>query len=137
MHVLAVRRPGQRGTRKQVAAYGDRLICIRYRYDAEKKKRYKTAELIIEETTWTPPPPHPAPPEPGLKVDYLDDLEVQPRHSEETTRREVGVKVFFRENALRERVKAAGGRWSKSDKLWQVPYETALSLGLEHRIAKR
>src|SRR3989337_4595328 len=60
MHVLAVGGPGQRGTRKQVAAYGDRLICIRYRYDAEKKKRYKTAELIIEETAWTPPPPRSA-----------------------------------------------------------------------------
>ena len=137
MHVLAVRRPGQRGTRKLVATYGDRLICIRYRYDAEKKKRYKTAELIIEETTWTPPPPHPAAPEPGLKMDYLDDLEVRPEHREETARREVAVKVFSGENARRDRVKAAGGRWSKTDKLWQVPYETALSLGLEHRIAKR
>jgi hypothetical protein len=34
MHVLAMRRPGQRGTRKLVTRYGDRLVCVRYRYDA-------------------------------------------------------------------------------------------------------
>lgn len=131
MHVLAIRRPGQRGTQKLVTHYGDRLVCVRYRYDAAAGKRYKTAEIIIDEAAWTPPPPHPDAPKPVLKVDYIDDLDTRPEH------REVGVKVFFRENALRERVKAAGGRWSKTEKLWQMPYEMALSLGLEHRIARR
>ena len=31
MHVLSIRRPGQRGTRKLVARYGERLVCVRYR----------------------------------------------------------------------------------------------------------
>jgi len=131
MHVLAIRRPGQRGTQKLVTRYGDRLVCVRYRYDAAAGKRYKTVEIILDEAAWTPPPPHPDSPKPVLKVDYIDDLDAQPEH------REVGVKVFFRENELRERVKAAGGRWSKTEKLWQLPYETALGLGLEHRIARR
>jgi len=39
-------RPGQRGTKKLLAQCGDRLVCIRYRYDEEKKKRFKTIELI-------------------------------------------------------------------------------------------
>lgn len=128
MHVLAIRRPGQRGTQKLVAHYGDRLLCVRYRYDAKAGKRYKTIELIIDETAWTPPPQHENSYRPEIKV---DQAEKQP------VRREVGVKVFFRENELREQVKAAGGRWAKSDKLWQLPYETAISLGLKHRIAKR
>lgn len=128
MHVLAVRRPGQRGTRKLATRYGDRLVCVRYRYDPAAGKRYKTVELIIEASTWTPPPPHPEAPKPTLKMDNINDLPEQ---------REVGVKVFFRENALREQVKAAGGRWLKSEKLWEMPYETAVSLGLEHRIARR
>ena len=128
MHVLAVRKPGQRGTRKLATCYGDRLVCVRYRYDAAAGKRYKTAELIIEESAWTPPPPNSQTPEPTLKVDYINDRQEQG---------EVGVKVFFRENALREQVKAAGGRWLKSEKLWQMPFETAISLGLEHRIARR
>jgi hypothetical protein len=64
-------------------------------------------------------------------VDDIDDRNAKPQP------REVGVKAFYREDALRERVKAAGGRWSKTEKLWQMPYETAISLGLEHRIARR
>lgn len=128
MHVLAMRRPGQRGTRKLATRYGDRLVCVRYRYDVAAGKRYKTVELIIEESTWTPPPPRPETSKPVLNVDDINDLPAQ---------REVGVKVFFRENALREQVKAAGGRWLKSEKLWQMPFETAVSLGLEHRIARR
>ena len=29
---------------------------MRYRYDAEKKRRYKTVELIVEEAAWEPQP---------------------------------------------------------------------------------
>ena len=43
-------RPGQRGTRKLLTRYGDRLVCVRYRYDERRKKRYETVELIVEET---------------------------------------------------------------------------------------
>jgi hypothetical protein len=128
MHVLAIRRPGQRGTVKLVERYGDKLVCVRYRYDAKAGKRYKTAELIVEESDWTPPPPRADVPRPKLNVDYLDPPP-QPQ--------EVLVKVFFRESALREKVKAAGGRWSTAEKLWRLPYETAVSLGLDHRIVKR
>ena len=130
MHVLAVRRPGQRGTQKLVARYGERLVCVRYRYDAASGMRYKTVELIVDQAAWIPPPPYPHAPKPAIKVDNIDDLETP-------SPQQVGVKVFFRENDLRERVKAAGGNWSKAEKLWRLPYQTAISLGLEHRIAKR
>lgn len=130
MHVLAVRRPGQRGTQKLVALYGERLLCVRYRYDAASGTRYKTVEPIVDQAAWIPPPPHPHAPKPAIKVDHINDPETTPPQ-------QVGVKVFFRENELRERVKAAGGQWSKTEKLWRLPYRTAVSLGLEHRIAKR
>ena len=32
-------KPGQKGTKKLIAEYGDTLVCIRYRYDPQKKKR--------------------------------------------------------------------------------------------------
>ena len=76
MHVLTVRRPGQRGTRKLVTRYGDLLVCVRYRSDATAGKRYKTVEPIIEASTWTPPPPHPEAPRPTLKVDDINDFAV-------------------------------------------------------------
>jgi len=63
-----------------------------------------------------------------LRVDSID---------EPPMRADVDVNVFFRESTLLDQVKAAGGRWPKTDKLWQMPYETAVSLGLEHRIARR
>ena len=47
-------RPGQNGTRKLAARYGARLVRDRYRYDAEKRKRYTTVELIVAEGEWTP-----------------------------------------------------------------------------------
>jgi hypothetical protein len=34
---------------------GDRLVCVRYRYDEQQKKRCKTVELIVEEDGWEPP----------------------------------------------------------------------------------
>ena len=53
--------PGQRGAKKFVSQYGDRLVCVRYRYDAQKQKRYKTVELMVAEENRTPPASLPAP----------------------------------------------------------------------------
>src|SRR6266545_4143501 len=50
-------KPGQKGTKQLLAQYGDRLICVRYRYDAQRKKRFKTMELLVAERDWEPPPP--------------------------------------------------------------------------------
>ena len=44
-------KPGQRGTKKLAAQYGDRLVCVRYRYDEKLKKRFKTVELILGGST--------------------------------------------------------------------------------------
>jgi hypothetical protein len=40
-----------------LAEYGDRLICVRYRSDAQRKKRMKTVELVVAERDWKPRPP--------------------------------------------------------------------------------
>ena len=42
-------KPGPKGTKQLVAQYGDRLICVRSRYDAQRKKRFKTVELLVAE----------------------------------------------------------------------------------------
>ena len=47
--------PGQKGTKKLHEQFGDRLLCVRYRYDDQLRKRFKTVELIVEEAAWTPP----------------------------------------------------------------------------------
>ena len=41
--------PGQKGTKRLVEKFGDALLCVRYRYDANRGVRLKTVELVVEE----------------------------------------------------------------------------------------
>src|SRR5690349_12143694 len=105
-------KPGRSGTKKLVAQYGERLICVRYRYDEKKKKRFKTVELIIEEVAW----------EPTSKP--FNDHEI------------VGVRVELQETALQNKVRQAGGKWNAVRKIWQIRYDRAVKLGLKSRIRR-
>src|SRR5688572_27556965 len=40
-------RPGMPGTKKLQARFGDRLVCVRYVYDKERRRRLKTVELVV------------------------------------------------------------------------------------------
>ena len=102
--------PGQKGTKQLLAQYGDRLICVRYRYDARRKKRFKTVELLVAERDWEPPRPRFAP----------DQI--------------VGLRVAFADVAVRDRVKQAGGRWNPARRVWPLRYARVVALGLNRRI---
>src|SRR5919197_4357531 len=110
MRTLLHLKPGKKGTKQLLAQYGDRLVCVRYRYDAQHKKRFKTVELIVAEREWEPPPPR-------FAADAM-----------------VGVRVGFAEVELREQVKQAGGKWDHSRKVWELRYEHVVALKLESRI---
>ena len=103
-------KPGQKGTRQLVAKYGERLVCVRYRYDPARRKRFKTAEIIVSERDWEPTPPR-----------FAND-------------QIVGVRVAFEEVDVRERVKQAGGTWNRPRRVWQLAYGDAVALGLSDRI---
>jgi hypothetical protein len=105
MEARSTMRPGQKGTKKLVARFGDRLLFVRYRYDAEPKRHFTTVQLIVEEADWTPPPP------PVVRV-----------------------KVDYREISLRREIKAAGGTWDPKGCVWLLPLDQARQLGLERRI---
>ena len=109
MEIRATLSPGQNGTKSLLKQYGDQLVCVRYRYDKARQKRYKTVELIIEEKDWIPNVVIP-------------------------TEKRVFVRTDFNEPDLRERVKAAGAYWNPKKKAWHVRYLTALELWLERRI---
>lgn len=96
--------PGATGRKKLVERYGSRLVCIRYRYDSERRRRLKTVELIEEELPWTSP---------GAM--YL-------------------VKIGIQELALCEQIKAAGARWTPDPKLWMATGEVVRRLSLHSRI---
>ncbi len=55
MRIRLSLKPGQKGTKRLQDRYGDRLVCVRYRYDEESGKRFKTVELIVEEADWCKP----------------------------------------------------------------------------------
>jgi hypothetical protein len=112
MHTSTTVQPGQRGAKKLAAQYGDRLVCVRYRCDAQRQKRVKTIELIVEEWPWTSPPP---------------------RRMKE---RRVFVRVAFPESAIRRQIKEAGGIWHPDKQAWEVHYEHAVTLGLTNRIVE-
>ena len=106
-------KPGQRGTKKLLAKYGDRLVCVRYRYDEQRKKRYKTVELIVEESDWEPNPHR-------IAGDTI-----------------VGLRVGYREMELRNKVKRAGGTWNRRRGVWEMRYDQVVELGLEERMVER
>ena len=96
--------PGANGTKKLVERYGNRLVCVRYRYDPDRQRRLKTVELIEEESTWM-----------ASRAIYL-------------------VKIRYDEAGLREKAKEAGSRWIRERKLWAMSGEAVRRLGLEDRV---
>ena len=102
--------PGQNGTKQLLAQYGDGLICVGYRDDPQRKKRFKTVELLGAERDWEPPRPP-----------YADH-------------QSVGVRIGFAEVAVRERAKQAGGKWNPDRKVWELRYREAVALKLTTRI---
>ncbi len=102
-------RPGQRGTKRLVETYGESLLYVRYRYDAERGVRLKTVEIIVEEKPSRP----------------------RSRFREEDL---VNVMVGYSEGDLHAKLKTAGGRSNAEDKLWQVRYGSIRGTELECRI---
>jgi hypothetical protein len=105
-------KPGQKGTKRLLALYGDSLVCVRYRYDAERRKRFKTVELIVAQCEWEPP---------GCRL--ADDTVV-------------AVRVGFAELDLRHQVKQAGGHWNPRGKVWELRYAEVAALNLQSRIVE-
>ncbi len=90
-------KPGQKGTRRLVEQFGDKLLCVRYRYDEIRQVGMKTVEIIVDERPCKPP------------VRYRDqDI--------------VAVMVQFTGHAIRGKLKAAHGRWDPEEKLWRVAF---------------
>jgi hypothetical protein len=105
--------PHQDGAKQRQDRYGERLVCVRYRYDETKKQRWKTVELIIEKSEWEPPP-----------LIRQDDTIV-------------ALQVTAREREVRQQVKAAGGKWNPRELVWELPYGQVVALGLTGRIVAK
>ncbi len=90
--------------------YGDNLICVRHRYDDQKKTMFKTIEIIIESRP------------------LQENNKKRPEH------KSVDIRIGYNEIELRRRIKECGGRWEPQRKVWQIPYEKVKELDLLNRI---
>jgi hypothetical protein len=115
MQVTKTLRPGDRGTSRLLRRYGDRLVCVRYRFDSHRRKNLTTVELVVDERDALGGYRALYKPKPGPKQRVL-------------------VRIDFLEADLRARVKAAGGQWDAEQRGWVLPYGTAREMGLEGRI---
>jgi len=104
-------KPGQKGTKGLLEQYGEALLCVRYRYDAKAHRQYKTVEIIVSESEWTPPPA---------------------KYPEGTL---VPLKIGLNETSLQNQTRAVGGRWDKQRQVWLVPYGCIAGTKLEKFIA--
>lgn len=123
MQVRTVRKPGERGTQRLVEKYGERLVCVRYRYDLEKQKRYKTVELIVAEEPWFP----------VSETNQANDFRAVAEHPR-TAR--VPVRINHYEKDLPRQIKAIGGTWKPTKKLWYAPEAYVRRIGLDKRIVR-
>ncbi len=110
MRSRLILRPGQRGTKKLCAEFGERLLFVWYRYDEERRKRFKTVEPVVDEVDWEPR---------------------RPKMGGDTI---VALRVDWQEMELRHTVKTAGGRWNPGRRLWELRYNRVVELGLEERM---
>lgn len=107
-------RPGQPGTRKLVERYGDRLVRVRYVYDAASGRRLKTVELVVESVPWKA----------NARKRRRQDDDV------------VYVRIAYHETELRERAKRLGALWRHPQKLWEITFRDSKRLGIEDRIVE-
>jgi len=110
MKTKRILQAGQPGTKKLVDRYGDNLICVRHRYDEQKKMVHKTIEIIIESRL------------------LLENEKKILEH------KSVDIRVGYNEVELRSRIKEYGGRWEPQRKVWQLPFEKVKELDLLNRI---
>jgi hypothetical protein len=93
------------------AAWGTwKLVSVRYVYDAERRKRYTTVELIVEAVAWDP---------------YRWRLDPET---------EVPIRTEWGESELEASIEKAGGWWDRAQRRWMLTYEKVLALRLEERI---
>ncbi|MFY9315349.1 MAG: hypothetical protein WAO95_07295 [Burkholderiales bacterium] len=112
MEVRLTRRPGQAGTKKFPDRYGDRLVCVRYRYDAAGGRRHKTVELIVETVSWN----------------------ACARRSRRRDEEMVAVRIGYEEADLREHAKRLGALWRPQHRLWEMRWLDAKRLCIADRV---
>ena len=109
-NVVKKLKPGAPGTLRWLERFGEKLMCVRYRIDKKTSRRYTTVELLVEDR---------AIPTRVAKPDQ-----------------QVFLRVGINEKSTQQQIKAAGGTWNPTARLWMLPYGKVKALKLQQRIVK-
>jgi putative IMPACT (imprinted ancient) family translation regulator len=101
---------GQPGSKKWIRKYGERLVCVRYKYDSFTNKKMITVELSEEYTDWE------------KNENRIPDNKI------------MDLKIDYTEKDLRIKIKSLGGTWNQRKKVWELPYRYVKSLKLTSRV---
>ena len=102
--------PGQPGAQRLLTRYASRLLCVHDHCDPARQTSVKTLETVVEESDRKPRPRR-------LKAEQL-----------------VALRIGWKEDALPQQVRQAGGRWNARRRLWEIRDDKTLALGPEDRI---
>ena len=102
---------GQNGTKRLVSEYGDKLLCVRYRYDEVHGVKLKTVEIIVDEKP--------------VRTPRFKDNDLVPVH------------VAYGETELRQQLRMLQARWDAERKLWYVRFGLIRGTVLEERLAEQ
>ncbi len=117
--------PGQPGSKRWQAKYGEALLCVRYRALPGTHKRLTTVEIVVDEREF-------APLSSGAPADAHASQGHEPRPPLGHTL--MPVRVGWQERAVQQSVKAAGGKWDPKECVWMLRYDQIKALGLEGRV---
>ena len=109
-HVVKRLKPSQPGAVKLTRRYGDALVCVRYRHNAEGTHRYTTIELIVDDA----PVAHRTPPDAAIVL----------------------IRLAFDDTNRRRRALANGAHWNANQRVWSMTCATAKKLGWVKRIVQ-
>ena len=111
MEVTKTLKPGDRGTARLLREYGDRLVCVRYRFDSERTKHLTTVEIIVDER------------------DAIEE-HISSSNKTRTSQESVVVRIDFHETELREKAKQAKGIWDPRAEGLDSPVLDGTTIGL-------
>ena len=120
MEIRKTLSPGDPGTKQHLRRFGEKLVCVRYRYNDEKKQRYTTVEVIVDQRSY-------------LHYHAKAENKVQGKSEGDY---QVYLKIPYNDFETRIKIKKAGGYWDTSQKAWKLDKQTAIALGLKDRIIK-
>ena len=107
MKVGRVLKPGAPGTKRMMREFGDRLLLVRYRYDALRCRSIKTVEVIVDEKYW----------DPDASANRKVILDIAPGGDDNW-----------------EKVRQAGGQFDRKTWCWELSYRKARDLNLLDRV---